>query len=200
MRRLADDLGVAPMSLYSHVRGREDLLDGLSEAMVDQIGVSSDLGDSSPRTVLRRFAHGIRAVARAHPAAFQLVGMRPLHTRAALVPVETALSALGRLGLGEDEAVHAYRALVSYARGFALAEIAGFTLEGRTAPAESGELPASEFPTVARLRAQLVSAPGDAAFEFGLEAILVGIETRAPVAARPRGARTRRRQAGATNA
>jgi TetR/AcrR family transcriptional regulator, tetracycline repressor protein len=181
MRSLADELGVAAMSLYNHVRGRDDLLDGLSEVLVDRIGAQPP-GGEPPREALSRFAHGIRAVATAHPAAFQLVGMRPLRTRAALVPVETALAALRAWGLGGAEATNAYRALVSYARGFALAEIAGFTLESRTIRDSShidpAALPPAEFPTVVELAPRLSARADDAAFEFGLDALLSGLEPR----------------------
>lgn len=37
MRRLAADLGVEAMSLYYHLPGKEALLDGLVESVIDQI-------------------------------------------------------------------------------------------------------------------------------------------------------------------
>jgi AcrR family transcriptional regulator len=178
MRRLAETLGVAPMSLYNHVRGREELLDGLAEILVGRIGVPPS-EDLPAHELLRRFATGIRTVARAHPDAFELVGMRPLRTRAALRGVETTLAALRRWGLSEQQAPAAYRALVSYARGFALAEIAGFTLEERTRRRTShvapGELDPGEFPAIAELAPWLSPRAGEATFAYGLEALLAGL-------------------------
>ena len=169
MRRLGDELGVAAMSLYNHVRGREELLDGLSEIMVAEI----DLGgpETPPREVLARFVHGIRKVALAHPAAFEPVGMRPLRSGEALRPIETTLSALRGLGLDGERAGHAYRALTSYARGFALAEIAGFTLEDEPL----ADLPPETLARLAELRGQLVSTDRDAAFAFGADALIGGL-------------------------
>ncbi len=40
MRRLAADLGVEAMSLYYHVPGKEGLLDGLAEAVLDEINAA----------------------------------------------------------------------------------------------------------------------------------------------------------------
>lgn len=179
MRRLAQELGVAAMSLYNHVHGQRDLLDGLVSVMVEQIGVRP--GEGAPRERLRRFAEGIRAVATAHPGAFELVGMRPLHMSTALVPVEAALGALRELGLQEAASVHAYRALVSYARGFALAELAGFTLEARTRPSDDGtavdaDLPPELFPAITELAPWLRLSAHDEAFAFGLQTLLAGIE------------------------
>jgi AcrR family transcriptional regulator len=178
MRRLGSELGVAAMSIYNHVAGRDELLDGLSETMVAGIGVEPGTGE--PRAILRRFAHGIRAVALAHPDAFRLVGMRPLRTSAALEPVEAALGALRALELGDDEAAQAYRLLASFARGFALAEISGFTLQGNgdRAGDEPAELDPDRFPSIIALAAQLERPSSEAAFEFGTELILDGLETR----------------------
>ena len=39
MRKLAQGLGVDPMSLYNHVRDKDDLLDGIADAIVAEIEV-----------------------------------------------------------------------------------------------------------------------------------------------------------------
>jgi hypothetical protein len=46
MRRLADHLGVAPNALYTHVRSKADLVDGL----IDQVYAGIDLDPDPPRT------------------------------------------------------------------------------------------------------------------------------------------------------
>lgn len=179
MRRLGGELGVAAMSLYNHVAGREALLDGLSEVMVAGIDVEPD--DDAPRAVLARFAEGIRMVALAHPEAFRLVGMRPLNTPAAFRPVEAALGALRAMGLPPDEAAHGYRALVAFARGYALAEIGRFTFEAEGAA--GAVLPsgpdAAAFPRIEELAPQLSHPDHAAAFGFGLQALLDGLQAAA---------------------
>ena len=39
MRRLGQDLGIEAMSLYTHVRGKDDLLDGMVDAVVGEIPI-----------------------------------------------------------------------------------------------------------------------------------------------------------------
>ena len=181
MRRLGDEVGAAAMSLYNHIPGRDALLDGLSEVLVG--GIPAEPFGNEPREQLRRFASGIRGVALAHPDAFRLVGMRPLHTPQAFRPVEVALGALRAFGLADDEAVHGYRALVSFARGYALAEIGGFTLEaaqiGPQAPVDPDDLRAEGLPNLAELSSHLLHPEHEAAFAFGLDSILDGLEARA---------------------
>lgn len=176
MRRLSRELGVAPMSLYNHVSGREDVLDGLSEVMVAGIGVARDVG--AWNETLARFMRGIRAVARAHPDAFRLVGMRPLHTREALPPVEAVLGALREGGFDREEASYAYRLALSYARGFALAEIGGFTLDAPGERLRALDLAPGDFPHIVELSPTLSGFDRDAAFEFGVEVVVAGLAGR----------------------
>src|SRR5215467_1950243 len=42
MRRLAKKLGVEAMSLYTHVRNKDDLLDGMADAVISQVPLSAD--------------------------------------------------------------------------------------------------------------------------------------------------------------
>ena len=52
MRRLGQELGVEAMSLYTHIRGKEDLLDGMVDVVVAEIPV--DTAGPDWRTTLRR--------------------------------------------------------------------------------------------------------------------------------------------------
>jgi TetR/AcrR family transcriptional regulator, tetracycline repressor protein len=80
MRRLADRLGVAPTALYTHVRGKADLIDGL----IDQVyaGIQLDPGPAKDWTQqLAGISQQIRAHLLAHPAvvpyALQQPGLGP---------------------------------------------------------------------------------------------------------------------------
>lgn len=166
MRRVARELGVEAMSLYHHLRDREELLDGLAETMV-RAGVPAPPTGLDTRTLLSSFGHGIRATALAHPDAFHLVGLRPLRNPAAAASVTALLKALGTAGLPPDRAVSAYRLVAAYARGFALSEIAGLTF----GPRVDTPIPADLKPYAAALQRDTGTV-----FETGLETIIAGIE------------------------
>jgi AcrR family transcriptional regulator len=176
MRRLASALEVATMTIYHHVPGRAELLDGLSEVMVQEIGMR--FGEA-PDAALRRLAHGIRAVALAHPAAFRLVGMRPLRTTDALAPVDAGLGALRAMGFDDETVVQGYRVLVSFARGFALGEISSFTLEGDAPAAAPPAVDPVRFPHIAELGPVLAEPDRDAAFALGVDLVVGGLVARA---------------------
>src|ERR1700746_166956 len=42
MRRLAQEVGVEAMSLYTHVRNKNDLLDGMADAVISEIPLRAD--------------------------------------------------------------------------------------------------------------------------------------------------------------
>lgn len=170
MRRVAEELDVTAMSLYGHVRGREDLLDGLTGLLLEQLEDDLDPADE-PMVVLRGFADGIRAAGLGHPAAFSLIGMRPLRAQTALGSVDTALGALRRLGFADDQVVPAYRTVASFARGFTLAEISGFSLADASEAFEG-------YDTIRDLAPALRRRDADAAFAFGVGAILDGLALR----------------------
>lgn len=169
MRRLGAALDVEAMSLYYHVASKEDLLDGLSEVLVKRLPNASP--DRPWPEAVRGFATGIRRIALRHPAAFELVGMRPLATNSMLRPVTTLLMRLQQAGLSPKSSVAAYRLVASFARGFALAEIAGFTFadpaDGRSTAVE-----------LAPFSPALSSRP-QAAFDAALDIIVEGIAAHA---------------------
>ena len=134
MRRLGGALGVEAMSLYRYVPGREDLLDGVVETILDEMHDDPDVL-VSPRDgwqdFLQRIAHGVRRVALAHPGAFPLVASRPLEAPWLRPPlrslrwVERFLEGLLDEGFSDEAAVAAYRAFTSFLLGHLLLEVAG---------------------------------------------------------------------------
>src|SRR4029453_16259136 len=67
MRRLADRLGVAPNALYTHVRGKAALIDGLVDQVYAGLDLDPDLsGDWTEQ--LATLSQAIRAHLLAHPA------------------------------------------------------------------------------------------------------------------------------------
>lgn len=172
MRRLGAELDVEAMSLYRHVSNKQAVLDGIAELLLLEIGGTPP--ELAWEDATRRFATGARRVAQAHPAAFSLIGLRPLNTVAALQPIEGLLASLRRGGFGPAEAVVAYRLVMSFARGFALIELAGFTLaEGTGLTAE--DVPPADLPVIRSLSQQLMREPTDAQFAAGLTTVIAGL-------------------------
>ena len=178
MRRLAQQLGVEAMSLYNHVAGKQDLLDGIVEQAVAEMELPpADAADWE--LALREAFRSYRRLAHAHPHVFPLIGRRPVRHPQALRPVEWALEMLRRGGFDPAAALHAFRTLSSYAYGYALSEIRGFALEpatgGEEQPLRPEDFPPEEFPRIVELAQPARATDHDAEFELGLEAIFAGL-------------------------
>lgn len=175
MRRLGSQLGVEGMAIYHHFDSREELLDAIGDRLLEPLR-RIELGDDW-REACRRFAIALRDIAVARPATFQLLGLQPLDTSAALEPVERLLGVLVDVGFSAVEALATYRATVSYARGYALAEATGFTVDAaRPAGRERlAALPVEAFPILAGHAAELAELDADSAFTQGLDALLFGL-------------------------
>ncbi len=192
MRRLAQALNVEAMSLYRYVNGREDLLEGVVDALVNTVevpAVSALQPADGWQAFLQFLAHDVRRLAHDHPAAFPLIATRhpaapwlrpPLRS---LRIVEAFLDGLIARGFTELQAVAAYRSFTSFLLGHLLLESAvhGAELSPAQEPLDEGnadvpnrdvELSLENYPTLSRLRAPLTENHADAEFERALEHLL----------------------------
>jgi AcrR family transcriptional regulator len=184
MRRLGLTLGVEAMAIYHHFASRDELRGAIGDRLLEPLH-DVDLGEDW-RGACRRFARGLRELALARPSTFRLVGLQPLDSPFSLQPVERLLGTLVADGFSPGDALAIYRATVSYARGYALAEVTGFTVDaahpgGRRRLAA---LPPGEFPILAERIRELSGVDPEAAYEFGLSALLEGFAD-PPVIDRP---------------
>lgn len=167
MRRLAAEIGAGTMSLYRHVRDREEVLDLVAERLALLVEVPQ--GDPQAwRGHLHDLLASLRSVAHAHPRAFPLLALRPLVTEAALQRTSEAVALLEHAGRGPQRTATAARALVSFATGYILAEVSG-----RTQLAGEHTIPDAGFRDGIDL---MLGAPRDrdAGFHEGIDMLLDG--------------------------
>jgi AcrR family transcriptional regulator len=182
MRKLGAQLGVEAMSLYRHVKSKEDLLSGLADLVFAEVEVDEP-GATEWRTAMRDRAHSHRAAMRRHRWAIGLMEGRMQPGPASLRVHDATLGILREAGFPFRAAVHANSVLDAYVYGFALQE-RGLPALADGATAEVMREQAREVPEV-RDYPYLVEAMGefadagydyDAEFSFGLELLLDGIE------------------------
>jgi AcrR family transcriptional regulator len=97
MRRLGNELGVEAMSLYHHVSNKEAILDGLVEAVHDELGLE-ELGTGPWDETLRTMARALRSTVLRHPNALPIVIGRAAATSAVTLRFERVLGVLRRDG------------------------------------------------------------------------------------------------------
>jgi AcrR family transcriptional regulator len=179
MRELGRRLGVEAASLYNHVSGKDDLLDGMVEQVVSRI----DLPDDSVhwKDAMRRRAVSARAVFSRHRWAAGLIDSRERSGLAGLSYADRVLSVLLQAGFSPRTAGNAFLALDSYIYGYER-QRSSFSLdeeEDGTEPArEVLEAAQDAFPSLIRVAGDYAAEPfdDDAAFDFGLGLILDGLQ------------------------
>ncbi|MBT3154504.1 TetR/AcrR family transcriptional regulator [Streptomyces sp. CHD11] len=177
MRAIAEPLGVEAMSLYHHVAGREDILDGMVDAVFGEIDLPPR--DTDWKSAMRHRADSARAVLGRHPWAIGLMDSRSTPGPATLRHHDAVIGALRAAGFSVGMTAHAFSVIDSYLYGFVLQELAmpfGDTAEmEQVAGALVREMPAGAYPHLTELATERVLKPGyDYAdeFAFGLTLIL----------------------------
>jgi AcrR family transcriptional regulator len=179
MQRIGRRLGVEAMSLYRHVRNKDDILDGIVDLVFAEIELPADR--SNWRTVLRAQSISTRAALRRHPWAISLMESRLTPGPANLRIHEDTITVLLDAGCSAVMATHAYNLVDSYVYGFALQEanLPFSNAEELAAMSEEvlANLQADEYPNSARVARELLTSGFDYAdeFEFGLDLILDAI-------------------------
>src|SRR3954468_6979695 len=169
MRKLGATLRVEGMALYRHVGSKERLLEGVTELLLEDLDVRS--GDfASWIDAWHAIARSYRRLARSHPGAFRLLALSPLTTAARFERAQVPVAILREAGFSDATAERAFRTLLSYADGYLLRELAD----------ANGELPPEE---------------AEAAFDFGIQMILAGLQQH--LTSTRSAKRSRRRVAGA---
>jgi AcrR family transcriptional regulator len=120
MRKLADELSVAAMSLYYHVPNKVELVDGMIDIVFGEIEPPSL--DVDWKTAMRRRAIATRDALNRHRWAVGQMEGRSTHGPANLRLHNDVLGCLRAAGFSLEMTVHAYSVQDAYIYGFALQE------------------------------------------------------------------------------
>lgn len=176
MRALSARVGVEAPSLYSHVKDKEDLLDGLADLIYSEITVepSDDPIEVRIETYCNALRQGLLANAHLAPVA----ATRPVVSVSTLNLVEQSLGELTAAGFSQQHALYVLDTLVAFVIGHALTEIGADPQIGGHSQdelaAQRAALPADLFPNVAATLG-LGEVDRDAEFQFGVRLIISGI-------------------------
>jgi AcrR family transcriptional regulator len=182
MRRLGQELGVDPMSLYRHVGGKDELLGAMTDAVVARIEPVTDAGGwqaSARATMLAARATMLR-----HPWTAEVIKARPEPTPAELRHLDTLLGILRDGGFGIELTHHAIHVLGSRVLGFSQDL---YDDSGDTPPEDVAALARALEATHPRLAELAVAVTHDGAlggcddddeFVFSLDLMLEGLDRR----------------------
>lgn len=198
MRRVAEQLKVGAMSLYTYVPGKAELLDVMLDTVFgEERQPDSATGDWRARLELR--AREDWALYQRHPWILQVASARAILGPNETALFESALAAVDGIGLSGREMVSVVTLVGGYVRGAAQGALEAARAEQHTGqsdeqwwsehePLFDAYFDAARYPTLIKVEADGGFGPptGDASynvgralddFEFGLQRVLDGIAT-----------------------
>jgi AcrR family transcriptional regulator len=194
MRRLADELGVATMTPYTHVASKDELLDLMRDAVAAEMLLPEPLPEDW-RAALRAIADRTRAAFEAHPWCLDTTPRRPRARINRLRHVEQSIGIVLRLGLPSETSRAVLLSIDDYVIGYCTRARARQRMldslgpEGKDAlrhhsdpdPEVAAALDAGELPMIKAIagrrdREHTFGVPPDSGFEPGLDWLLDGIE------------------------
>ena len=190
IRKLATELGVTPMALYWHFRGKDELLGGLAERVWSEIDTSVDAALPWPDQ-LRALLTSLIGVLRAHPAAPQLLAQSGKSSEAAMNAIEAALELLRTAGFSPQDASAIARTalwtgimLVMSEPGIESLDDVERTELQRKKQVVFATLPPARYPRLVECAVPMTACDDpETHYQFGVDMFMAGVTTMAARAA-----------------
>ena len=122
MRRLAVELGAAPMAAYSHFRDKRELLAAVVDAVMAEVELPDV--DGRWRKPIRRLAESLRRALLAHPAVMPAVNVHGAGGPATKAVVDRVHGIVRGAGFADEQAVAAVDTLYAFTLGAVSLELA----------------------------------------------------------------------------
>jgi AcrR family transcriptional regulator len=188
MRRLAQRLGVEPMSLYNHAANKDDILDGMVETVVSEINdVVSEIDAPSGdwKAAMRQRVLSAREILLRHRWAPGVMESRKFVTPAMSRYFDSMIGLFREAGFSTDLTHHSMHALGSRALGFTQE-----LWDDKQVPSSPEEMAvliqqtAAEYPNSSAMLKEITHdadttlgwCDDQVEFEFALDLILDGLE------------------------
>jgi AcrR family transcriptional regulator len=188
MRKLAQELGVDPMSMYRHFENKDALLDGVADVLWGEVELAG--GETDWEVLLRSLATSLRALAHTHPHAYVLLCNSQSLSPAMLQLCDVTLEQLQQAGFEQKRALEILCTVSSYAIGYAMVELSALSPVPSERVAEERmsdigrltqlmrRLPRETPARLVEVACVLTDCDMDAQFLFGLDLMLTSLRSR----------------------
>ena len=187
IRKLATELGVTPMALYWHFRGKDELLEGLAERLWDELDLTVDR--SAPWTEqIRVLFESLLKVLRAHPAAPEVLAHARKQSDSGLKATELALDVLRTAGFSPEDASFAARSALWTGITLVMSEPGAESLDdGERAELQRKKQvvlatqPPAKFPRLVECAVPMTACDNpEEHYRFGVDLFIAGVRALAP--------------------
>jgi AcrR family transcriptional regulator len=185
LRALASKVGVAsPMALYTYFASKEDLVAAMKERVVSRISKEST-SLTTWQALLEETAHGLSRAAREHPNWLPLVFHPSGPPSSFLGYADRLIELMLKDGFSLSDALRAHLCVMSFALGSVFVQQSMSTIASDDLMAKRlsllqqvvAQAPEGRYVSLASVAAQIDRWSFDEMFEFGLKALLAGIES-----------------------
>ena len=188
MRRVAQELGTGPASLYAHVSGKEELRELMLDRVAGEIRLPATADPARWQEQLKELASEVRRVYTSHRDIAKVsIGLVPTGPNM-LAVAEAQLALMRAGGVPPRIAALAVDTIGMYLDANAIEEAVytaditpdqnvweDFRTYIQQVRAYFGALPADRYPNIISMADELTNGSGDARFEFGLDIIVRGV-------------------------
>ena len=178
LRRLADDLGVTPMSLYWHVADKAELLELVGQAVLAEIELPGRAGGWKEQ--LRDVHRAMLTTFLRHRNATDILVGRARFGPSGLAAFERILEILLEAGFTAEAAFDAYQSLYLFTLGFMTTANRSpeFIAIQRQGAAYMLTLPVEDFPSIRAVTPVIGRRSLEEQSEIGLDVVIEGVAAR----------------------
>jgi len=178
LRRLADDLGVTPMSLYWHVTDKAELLELVGQAVLAEIELPGRTGGWKEQ--LRDVHRAMLTTFLRHRNSTEILAGRARFGAGGLAAFERILEILLEAGFTAEAAFDAYQSLYLFTLGFMTTanRTPEFVAIQRQGAAYMLSLPIERFPSIRAVTPVIGRRSLEEQSEIGLDVVIEGVAAR----------------------
>ncbi|TCL55393.1 TetR family transcriptional regulator [Kineothrix alysoides] len=169
MRNIAQRLNVKAMSLYNHVRSKEDLLDGIVEIITCEVRIPQPSADW--KLDLRNVALSFYEILLRHPNVLPIISTHSPITEKGIEQVERLLLILKDTNMSGQEAFSLLHIIIAYVIGHAEISITN----NQASEVRSVKFDLQKFPNVYTVYLELNKRNCKNEFLYGLDLLLDGL-------------------------
>ncbi len=181
MRALASTLGIEAPSLYKHVKGKDQILDGICELVYNDIEVDL-VGCDTWEDRLREYCRAYRLALLKNSRCVPILAIRPIATESAMGVVEVTLQEFADIGFDPDTAWQLLNVVAAFVIGHVLAEVGDNPMSEEMQDHLTGfrqELNPAAYPLASATIGDRQPARTQE-FELALDLLIAGIGSRFP--------------------
>ena len=176
MRKLGAALGVEAMSLYNHVDNKDDVLDGILDAVLREVPQPDPGLPWDER--LRELAHGFRRVGLAHPGVLPMFNSRRIISAEGFAAIANIHAILREVGFDPEQSLDAFVFVASFIAGYLQIDMGRIVMTEAGRVTDYASWDAREHGGAIELGLGLVARDWDTEFDRCIDLMLAGLAAR----------------------